>query len=225
MRRFIVLTLLGGLIALVGHALISLGLHPERLATVPALLQGGAVLVIGAALFCTGMIGLADGYERVAAEADSLLHSRDLTQLDAAVAVRDRTGLDEAGQLFWRGYSRAGLGLSLFLAGLLALTAGLSRLSPTLFTVGVGSGVVILFFLSMSVCLCGLLRARRAHASVDDSTRRLARLPEYRPEPVRVPASRRRASRSSLFPRRSVGRGLDRAHVQRVERPREPATG
>lgn len=208
MRRFILLTLLGGFIALVGHGLISFGLHPERLAPVPALLQGCAVLVIGAALFCTGMIGLVDGYERVAAQVHQLLEQKDVSQASSRVVVTDRTALEEANQRFWRGYSRAGLGLCIFLAGLLAAVAALSSVTPALFTVTVGVIVVILFFSAATICGRGLTRLRGAHADVDTSGRLLARLPDYRPEPVSTPR-RRRTTRLTLFPRATVTRGLD----------------
>jgi hypothetical protein len=49
MRRFIALTLFGGLAAL---AVISLGLHPERLAPAVVLLQGCAALVVGLSAVC-----------------------------------------------------------------------------------------------------------------------------------------------------------------------------
>ena len=61
MRRFLFLTFLGGLSALVGHASLSLGLHPERFVPLAAVVEACIALAVGAALFVSGMLGLAEG--------------------------------------------------------------------------------------------------------------------------------------------------------------------
>jgi len=216
MRRFIVLTLFGGIAALAGHAIVSLGLHPERLASVAVLLQGCAGLVVGAALFGTGLLGLSDVYERLAARVDELLREKEVTDAGSNLAIRDHHCLDSVDQQFWRGYSRTGAGLSLFLAGLLAATATLAHSSPTLFTVGVGSATVILALVAAIVSVRGLRRLRSAHIGVDSSARHLTRLPDRRPAESVRPARRRRPARVTLFPRHNPGgsaRGLDNRRV------------
>ena len=214
MRRFIVLTIFGGLATLAGHALISFGLHPERLAPVAVLLQGSAILVVGTALFGTGLLGLADGYEKLALRVDELLRQKELTEIGDGFPVRDQDGLHCTGRKFWSGYGRAGAGLSIFLAGLLAVTATLTRLSPSLFSIGVGCATIILAFVTMSLTVHGLRRLRSAHVGGDSSARRLSRIPDRRQE-ERVPTTRRRRpTRVTLFPRRganALSRGLERS--------------
>lgn len=218
MRRFIALTLLGGLTVLVGHAVVSLGLQPGRLAPVAALLQGCAALVVGTALFGTGMLGLTDGYERMARRADELLGQKALEDAGDDLVVGDHDSLQQINRRFWRGYSRTGIGLVVFMAGLLGLTATLGRTSATLFIVGVSSGIILLAVIAVTLSVGGLRRLRSAHVGVDSSVRHLSRLPDRRiPETVR-PVHRRRRSRIILFPRRrSIGRGRDRARLGRVQ--------
>jgi hypothetical protein len=217
MRRFIALTLLGGLAVLAGHAVVSLGLHPERLGPVVALLQGCSALVVGTALFGTGMLGLSDGYERMARRADELLGQKALEDAGDDLIVSDHDSLQQINRRFWRGYIRTGIGLGVFMAGLLGLTATLGRTSATLFVVGVSSGIVLLAVVAVTVSVGGLRRLRSAHVGVDTSVRHLSGLPDRRiPDSVR-PAHRRPRSRIILFPRRrSIGRGRDRARLSRV---------
>lgn len=222
MRRFIALALFGGVATLVGHALVSLGLHPQQLAPVTALLQGCAVLVVGTALFATGMLGLADGYDRVATRVQDLLAVKSALEDDQA-PITDDNGLAAANDAFWGGYASAGAGVGLFLAGLLGLTAALARTSPVLFTVGVLAGIICLAVVALTLCFKGLGRVRRAHLGADRSARLLERQPDAR---VEVPATAhpRRVPRYALFPKRaSEARRLDRRLPATPAPPREPA--
>ena len=209
MRRFIVLTLLGSLAAFAGHSVVSLGLHPERSATVLVLLQGCAALVAGAALVGTGMLGLADGYEKFTARLTPLFVRKELKHSGDVSLISDQDQLTEINQQFWRGYRRCGLGISVFMAGLLGLTAAMARTSPDLFTAVVGCGIITLFFVAAMMSIGGLRRLRSAHAGVDSSARRLARLPDRKPAESLRPARRRRPPRVALFSRSGSGR-LDR---------------
>ncbi|HJP29998.1 MAG TPA: hypothetical protein QGF95_05530 [Candidatus Latescibacteria bacterium] len=212
MRRFIALTLFGGLAALAGHAVISLGLHPERLAPAVVLLQGCAALVVGSALFATGMLGLADGFEKLTGRVGELLGQKEVSRAADGIVVSDHSGLAQIDQQFWRGYGRAGIGLGVFMTGLLGLTAALARTSPSLFTVGVGAGITVLFILSATLSAKGLRHVRSVHVDVDASARHLSRLPERRPVEVHRPR-KRRTPRVALFPRQGTTdrrRGLDR---------------
>lgn len=220
MRRFILLTLIGGLAAIGGHSVISFGLHPERLAPLAVLLQGSAALVIGAALFSTGLLGLADGYEKIAARVDELLRQKQPGTGDENPPVADQDDLLQKNLEFWRGYARTGIGLGLFLTGLLVVTAAMARMSPAMFTVGVGTTTIILVLTAATVSIRGLSRVRSAHVGVDVSARQLSRRPDRRAdrradgrseEGVR-PTRRRRTPRVTLFPRAGVGsRRLDHA--------------
>lgn len=216
MRRFILLTLIGGLAAVTGHAVISFGLHPERLAPLAVLLQGCAALVVGAALFSTGLLGLAEGYEKLATQVDELLQ-RKQPPADGD-GLRSHDDLLHNNQRFWRGYTLAGFGLLLFVAGLLVVTATMARATPAMFTVGVGASTVVLLVTAIAVCVGGLRRVRSAHVGVDSCARQLARLPDPVAEPSPAAARRRRAPRVSLFPR-SSGRGLDQTSRSDLRRP------
>jgi len=219
MRRFIALTLLGGLATLAGHAVVSLALHPQSLAPVSVLLQGCAVLAVGTALFGTGMIGLTDGYERVARRVDELLGQKDLADVDDDLILSDSTGLQQINRQFWRGYSRTGMGLGVFMAGLLGLTATLGRTSPTLFIVGISAGIIILTVIAAAMSVGGLRRLRTAHIGVDASVRQLSRIPERRaPESAR-PARRQRSSRITLFPRSSSSTSRSLVREPHLSRP------
>lgn len=221
MWRFIVLTMLGGIVALAGHAVIGLGFHPGSLAPVKVLLEGCAALATGTALFAAGMIGLAEGYEKVTARMAELLSSKELPGADVAMAVRDGDGLATANGVFWRGYAVAAGGIALFMAGLLGLTAGLARTSPTLYTVGLIVGIACLGLSALVLCVRGLQRVRRAHAGVNASARLLERQPERGAAQESV-TRRRCIPRYALFPRRAgsgLGRGLDKQPRSSAIRP------
>lgn len=228
MRRFIVLTLLGSLAVLAGHSVVSLGLHPERSAPFLVLLQGCAVLVVGAALVGTGMLGLVDGYERLSAQLAPLFGQKELegTGLRNSGDVPLISGseqLTEINQQFWRGYRRCGLGISVFMAGLIGLTAAMARTSPDLFPAVVGCGIIALFFVAATMSIGGLRRLRSAHVGVESSTRRLARLPDRRPPESIRPSRRRRSTRVALFSR--SGSGHPDRSLEPTARVRGPQTG
>lgn len=212
MRRFFALTLFGGLAALAGHAAISLGLHPQSRLPALTVLEGCAALAVGTALFATGMIGLAEGYERVAARVTELLARKELPGSEVELAVRNEGGLCAANTAFWRGYAVAAGGIALFMVGLIGLTAGLTRAAPSLHAIGTTAGIICLGLCAAALCGRGLRRVRRAHVTVDASARLLERQPDRRPiEPVA--ARGHRIPRYALFPRRGssgTSRGLDR---------------
>lgn len=202
MRRFIALTFLGALGVLGGHGAVSLGLHPASQAPLATLLEGCAVLVAGSAIFVTGMFGLADGYEKEASRLTELLAVKQLPQAeDDAAFVGDAERLAAANDQFWRGYARAGGGVAMSLAGLILLTAALTRTSPTLFLVGVGGGAVSLALPALTLSVRGLRRARLAHVGVNRSATALQSQPER--QEVEPPLPRRRVPRYALFPKGS----------------------
>jgi hypothetical protein len=201
MRRFIALTLLGSLATLAGHSLVSLGLHPDRSASLLVLLQGCAALVIGTSLVGTGMLGLADGYEKLTGQLALLFGRKELNGVGVVPLISDQDQLSEINQQFWRGYRRCGVGIGVFMAGLIGLTAAMVRTTPELFTAVVGCGIITLFFAAATISIGGLRRLRSAHVGVDFSARRLARLPALRPPESVRPTRRRRPARVALFSR------------------------
>ena len=155
----------------------------------------------------------------MARRADELLGQKALEEAGDDLIVSDHDSLQQINRQFWRGYSRTGIGLGVFMAGLLGLTAALGRTSATLFVVGVSSGIVLLAIVAVTVSVGGLRRLRSAHVGVDTSVRHLSGLPDRRiPDDSVRPTHRRRRSRLILFPRRgSISQGRDRARLSRVQ--------
>ena len=66
MKRFILITGIGAVALLGSHVSLSLGLHPDQLSSFGVLAQGCIVLVLGTSLFASGILGLAENYEKTA---------------------------------------------------------------------------------------------------------------------------------------------------------------
>jgi hypothetical protein len=199
MKRYLLTAALGGTILMAGHLAVSLGLCPEQMAPLSSLAQGCVALVVGSALFASGMLGLAEGYERAAGQVRDLMGVRQ--EPDEALAVAAPSDLEERNQAFWRGYQRAAAGVALFLAGLLGLTVSLARVSPTLYLSGVGIGVASLGLATVYLAFGGLRRMRRCHVAVAGTARVLEDQPEkVTPQPV---VAKRRIPAYTLFRRSS----------------------
>ena len=214
MKRFISAGLLGAILLMAGQLALTMGLHPERLAPLGHLVQGCAALIVGTALFISGMLGLADGYEGALERLCTLLPQK--RPPDAGLEVSDRTALAERNQAFWLGYQRAAGGICLFLAGLLGLTLALGRTSFALYAVGIGVGVSALALAAGVLALGGMRRMRRSHLSVARSAEVLAAQPDRTPE-LPAPVEKRRRPAYELFKRRGgYGREVERRHSARA---------
>ncbi len=215
MRRFLFLTFIGGLATLSGHASLSLGLHPERLVPLTAVLQGCSALAVGAALFVTGMLGVAEGYEKQSRRLAQLLRQRQTpdTQTPDSQAPAEDHLIDRASALavnadqFWRGYLSTTGGLALALGGLFALVLILGDITYSSYRMTVGAGIAGIALPVFVLWARGMAGIRRSHTMIVDSARRVEALPEMVEVPVEM---QRRPTRGAVFrsTRPAVGRDL-----------------
>jgi len=195
-KRFVLVAALGQVALMSGHIGLSLGLHPSRVASLGHLAQGCGALVFGTALLASGLLGIAEAYERVSARLGRLLSTKQLPT-DDSVAVTSQEDLGQRHTQFWKAYQRSAAGICLFLAGLLSLTVGLSRASFALYLSGVGIGIVVLGAAAAGMGYGGLRRMRRAHVTVEQTADTLDAQPDVsRPEPLVV---RKRQPAYALF--------------------------
>ncbi len=188
MKRFILVFAVGSALLLGGQVSLTLGLHPEHLAAFPVLGQGILGLVLGSALVVTGLLGLAEGYEKAAGRLRPLLGNR---QGDAGLAVKTGADLENHSRGFWRSYRKSALGLSLFLAGLLALSAALARADFLFYLVAVGLGIVLLGFVGLGLIIRGIRTLRQTHRAVEETAVVLEAQPPMAPPPPPVQAARK----------------------------------
>ena len=127
MKRFIITVAIGAAALLGGGIALAFGLHPEGLATLGALAQGCIALVLGTAVLSSGMLGLADGYDRIATRLEQLLQVKQ-RPADIDLEVWDGAQLSSRHEAFWAGYRRTAVGICLFLAGFPTLRRGLAGL-------------------------------------------------------------------------------------------------
>ena len=209
MWRFLIVSAVGALGILGGQAVLCLGLYPSALAPIATLFQGAILLVLGTALFVSGMLGLAQGYEQVAGTLKHLLNTKDTTENPPAVA--DSEQLVCRNDSFWRAYQRSAVGICLFLGGLLALVIGLDRYSFNLYVTAVGSGIGILGLATFAFLIQGLKEMRKTHREVLQSSAALERLPDLSDEEVPRPRSRPRIARRYTLFEKNRGSGTGRS--------------
>jgi hypothetical protein len=214
MKRYILIAAIGGCALIAGHLAVSLGLCPQQMAPLSRLAQGCVALVVGSALFASGMLGLAEGYERAAGQVRDLLGVRQAP--DEPLEVAALPDLEERNRAFWRGYLRSAAGIALFLAGLLGLSASLARATPTLYLSAVGIGVVSLGLVTLYLAYGGLRRMRRTHVAVAGTAQVLESQPEKVTE--RPVVTKRRVPAYTLF--RHSGRYPRSVDQRRGERQR-----
>jgi len=221
MRRFLFLTFLGGLSALVGHASLSLGLHAERFVPLAAVVEACIALAVGAALFVTGMLGLAEGFEKQLARLAGLLEAKQAPETDipAADHLIDRpTGLQASVDQFWRGYISTTGGLLLAFGGLLALVLILGDVTYETYRLTVAAGIIGIALPTFILWARGLARIRRSHVKVVEFALRAERLPEKTAPPIEPS---RRPSRGAVFrsARPTISRDLRKTSRRRDPRP------
>ncbi len=216
MWRFLIVSAIGALGILVGQAVLGLGLYPGALAPVAALFQGAVLLIAGTALFVSGMLGLAQGYEQVASTLQHLLNTKDTTEDPPAVADSEQLGHRNDG--FWRAYQRSAVGICLFVGGLLALVIGLDRYSFNLYVTAVGSGVGILGLVAFAFLVQGWRGMRRTHSDVLQSSAALGKLPDISTEKEPGPRSRPKFARRYTLFEKNRGHGSSDFQQQRRNR-------
>jgi len=164
-----------------GQIALSLGLHPEHLASFRLLLQGGLSLVLGSVVIASGMLGLADSYERVAVRLHQLLGTKQSGQ-DLEVAVQTSADLIRQNRSFWKAYYKSALALCLFLGGILGLTIVLTEGGFLSYLVGLGLGIAFFGLLAASLSFTALRHMRRAHQTLEHSAGILDEQPDIADE-------------------------------------------
>ncbi len=183
-----------------------------------AVAEGCAALAIGAALFVTGMLGLAETYEKQSHRLAALLASRQIPDLAASEAsdqtagnaseapIDGAAGLAHSDEHFWRDYLNTASGLIIALGGLLALVLVLGDIPYESYSMTVGAGIAGIALPTLLLWGRGLLRIRRSHVRVASSARRVDALPEPTVEQkIEAP---RRPTRGAVFGSESSPRPL-----------------
>jgi hypothetical protein len=192
MRRFIVAFVLGAVLicnALVG---IGLGSHPERVAPLRILLIHSITLVMGAAIIGSGMVGMADGYEKVSRRLAQLLSSR--TVDEAEVSLSTTAELDSCDRTFWTAYRNSSLAVALFMAAILAITVGTTGYSHLIYLACLSAGVALFGVTALLMTYRGMRTIRHRQRQVGEVTELLEELPE--PVEEKTPARTHPAQRS-----------------------------
>ena len=235
MKRYFFLLIVGGILTVGGQFALSLGVHPDRVAirfddgTVPVssslapLLQGCLGLVLGSVLAVTGMLGLAECYQREAGRLEKLLntklpvYSNPESDVDSPEATRESIAVASSGDLgrynryFWHAYLKSAAALCLFMACTLALTATFVDASFLSYLIILTSGTSIIGLVAAAVGLPGLKFIRRAHADLVTAADVYADQPEL---PTEVPEPIRPSKPWRLPRRRPVGAVSRRFSVQ-----------
>ena len=166
MRRFVLCLLLGGILLAGGQIILSLGVHPDRLAPLDTLFKACFGMVFGSALVATGLLGLAEGYEAVATRLRDLLGTKQAAE-SAKMEIASEAILDERTKGFWTAYVKTAGALCLFMVGTLLLAIWLSGSSFTSYLISVLAGIAVWGLLAAALGAKGLFSMRRMHAVVE----------------------------------------------------------
>ena len=165
-----------------GQIVLSLGLHPEHLASLRVVLQGSLGMVLGSAIIASGMVGLAEGYEQVAGRLHRLLGNKQISD-ELEIPVRSGADLTLQNRGFWKSYQKSTLALCIFLAGTLGLTVILTGTSFRMYTVALGLGIALFGLFALGLGSAALRHMRRTHQTVQHSTHTLQEQPDISAEP------------------------------------------
>ena len=86
MKRFVLITAVGAAALLGGPGFLAVNLFPGHLGSFGMLAQGCVALALGTAVFASGMLGLAESYEKTVSRLSHFLDDREHA---AELAVRD----------------------------------------------------------------------------------------------------------------------------------------
>ncbi len=187
MPRFIFLFAFGALVVAGSQVALTLGIHPEHLASLRYILQSSAGLIVGTAMAAIGLMGLAEGYQRSAHQLGSLLQSKAHDEA-LQLVVHSDDQLQSQHRHFWQAYCSIGLSLSFFLAGLLSISILLGESSFFLYMAGLSAGVGILGVIGAIWGIQGLRSARQCQKFADSDSRLLTAQPDYIAEAPRATA-------------------------------------
>ena len=205
MKRFILIACIGAVALLGSQVSLSLGLYPGQLSSFGVLAQGCIVLVLGTSLFASGMLGLAENYEKTASRLFQLLDERRVPGDDQLLVVRDEGELAKRNEAFWTGYQKTAAGIVLFLAGFLSLMLTSKEMSLATYMMAVAAGIGILGIAAAVMAFAGLRGIRRSHVAIESSMNRLSHQPradEYQ-FPSQPLVETRRMQKRTIFATRS----------------------
>ena len=216
MRRFILLFSLGALTAAAAQIVLSLGIHPEHLAPLHWLLLGLAIFIVGTAMAVTGLLGLGEHYQRVAARLPSLLSIKQVDK-NADLHLHNLEAVQNSEHRFWRGYRHAAAALCLFLLSLLSISMLLIEAETSFihYMAGLSADVAIFGFLGLLWAAYGLRLTRQSHVSARATGECLAGLPNRKPEEEKRPLKEPERVQWSNRPSR---KRLYRGHLERTIR-------
>lgn len=187
--RFILLFVLGSLLVVGSQVALSLGIHPDHLASLRYIIQSGTGLAIGTAIAATGLLGLAEKYQHTVSRIGPLLKRKFLGD-KLHLGVRSADELQAQIRHFWQSYRNAGFSLALFMAGLLTISILLSQSSFSLYIAGLGIGIAVLGAVSGLLGIKGLIVARRLQQIAEKDAALLEAQPDQRDEePILHPSA------------------------------------
>ena len=218
MKRHVFFLVVGGLLIVGGQLGLSLEIHPSRLAGGTALLsillQASLALVFGSVLAVTGLLGMADGYQRACGELDHLLEAKaplgDPGEDDSAVEVTSRDDLHNRTRRFWGAYLRTAGSLCFFMVATFALTASIGDRGYLFYLIGLSAGATVIALACAVLGLGGIGSMRRARQDVTLAVRAFTLQPTRDDEPEADPVAR--PSRPWRIPHRRMVQPLSHRH-------------
>ncbi len=176
MRRFIIAFVLGAV--LIGIALVGIGLgsHPERFASLRTLLIHSLTLVMGAAIIGSGMVGMAEGYEKVSRRLAELMRSRSVADTEAS--LKTTAELDSRDRTFWTAYRNSSLAVALFMAAILAITVSTTGYSHLAYLACLSAGTALFGVTALLFTYRGMRAIRHRQVEVRQAAEQLEDLPE-----------------------------------------------
>ena len=216
MRRFIILFSLGALTAATAQVVLSLGIHPERLAPLHWILPGVAVFIVGTAMAVTGLLGLGEHYQRLASHLPALLAIKQVDD-NTNLPLRNFEAVQNSEHRFWRGYRHAAAALCLFLLSLFSISLLLIEAETSFvhYMAGLSADVAIFGLLGFLWATHALRLTRQSHVSARSTGERLAGLPNRKPEEEKQPIKKPERVQWSNRPSR---KRLYRGHLERTIR-------
>ena len=215
MKRFVLITAVGAAALLGGPGFLAVNLFPGHLGSFGMLAQGCVALALGTAVFASGMLGLAESYEKTVSRLSHFLDDREHA---AELAVRDEGDVATQNAAFWNGYQKTAAGTILFLAGILSLMIGLIDMSLSAYMAGVMTGIAVFGITAILLMFKGLRSIRRSHVAVASAAAVMALQPETKAAqfPSEPPIRSRTAPKRSVFSNRPKPGNLEpRRYPQR----------
>jgi hypothetical protein len=162
----------------------------------------------------TGLLGLAESYQRTARRIGPLLGHKALDE-DLQLFVRSHGELQSQNRHFWQAYRSVGLALAFFLAGILGISILLGKSSFFLYMAGLSAGIAVLGVAGAIWGLQGLRAARQCQKKAEKDADLLDAQPDYSEEepPHSTTAPAKIRSTSSRKRTSSHIRALDRRRL------------